>query len=250
MTEATSRATQTQEDARLARNGQVGWGEFDETTGFYESYGGVPLGAVVGRNVKRLREHRVLTQHELAQLWKRHGLNWARSKVSALEAGNRPQVDVADLVIMAMSLGVPLAELFVGSPVGKVELKPEPNAVEIDGPVLQDLFAGSTLTGECLQVGGAAYELHRKHLEEMTERPKPMQADVELAQRIGVNPSRVAQAAIDLFDGRTLTEERDRRVERMGDLTMQERQAHRGHVTRELSVQLEEILNVKKGGKS
>jgi transcriptional regulator with XRE-family HTH domain len=249
MTEATKQATQLEVDAEMAAQGLVGWGEFDKTTGLYESYGGVPLGAVVGRNVKRLREHRVLTQHELAQLWKRHGLNWARSKVSALEAGNRPQVDVADLVIMAVSLGVPLAELFVGSPIGKVELKPEPNAVEIDGPALQDLFAGLGAEAR-LQVGGAAYELHRKHLEETTERPKPMQADVELAQRIGVHPRRVAQAAIDLFDGRTLTEERDRRVERMGDLTMQERQAHRGHVTRELSVQLEEILNVKKGGKS
>jgi transcriptional regulator with XRE-family HTH domain len=241
MTEATKQATQVDVDAFLAAQGQVGWGEFDETTGFYESYGGVTLGAVVGRNVKRLREDKVLTQHELAQLWQRHGLSWARSKVSALEAGNRPRVDVADLVIMAVSLGVKLAELFVGPGAGKVELKPEPNAVDVDGPELHDLFAASD-TDVNLQVGGAAYELHRKHLEEMTEGPKPMQADVELAQRIGVHPRRVAQAAIDLFDGRTLTEERDRRVERMGDLTLQERQAHRGHVTRELSVQLEAIL--------
>src|SRR5665811_1690735 len=100
-----------------------------------------------------------------------------------------------------------------------------------------------------LEVWGEPSRLHRKHLDQLTEKVHPSQADDELAQRIGVRGVEVAQEAMLLFDGRTLTEERDRRVERMGDLTMQERQAHRGHVTRELAVQLEEILNTRKGGK-
>jgi transcriptional regulator with XRE-family HTH domain len=232
MSEATRQATKAKADAEATANGLVGIGEFREDTGLYESYGGVSFGAVIGRNVKRLREERVLTQHELAQLWQRHGLNWVRSKVSALEAGKRPHVDGEDLVIMAGSMGVPLAELFVGPSLGKVDLKPDPNAVEVKGSQLHDFFAGG------------------HDLELAVGQPRPMQADIDLARRIGIQPSEVAKAAILLFAGRTLTEERDRRVERMGDLTLQERQAHRGHVTRELSVQLEEVLNAKKGGKS
>jgi transcriptional regulator with XRE-family HTH domain len=208
-----------------------------------------PIGAVIGRNVKRLREDRVLTQHELAQLWKRHGLNWARSKVSALEAGSRPHVDLGDLVIMAAALGVPLAEFFGGSDPGSVELKPEPGAVQVNGVRLREMFS-DVAPDLVLEVWGEPSRLHRKHLDQLTEKVHPSQADDELAQRLGVHRVDVAQAAMILFDGRTLTEERDRRVERMGGLTIHERQAHRGHVTRELSVQLEEILNVKKGGKS
>ena len=209
----------------------------------------IPIGAVIGRNVKRLREDRVLTQHELAQLWKRHGLNWARSKVSALEAGSRPHVDLGDLVIMAAALGVPLAEFFGGSDPGSVELKPEPGAVQVNGVRLREMFS-DVAPDLVLEVWGEPSRLHRKHLDQLTEKVHPSQADDELAQRLGVHRVDVAQAAMILFDGRTLTEERDRRVERMGGLTIHERQAHRGHVTRELSVQLEEILNVKKGGKS
>jgi transcriptional regulator with XRE-family HTH domain len=208
----------------------------------------IPIGAVIGRNVKRLREDRVLTQHELAQLWKRHGLNWARSKVSALEAGSRPHVDLGDLVIMAAALGVPLAEFFGGSDPGSVELKPEPGAVQVNGVRLREMFS-DVAPDLVLEVWGEPSRLHRKHLDQLTEKVHPSQADDELAQRLGVHRVDVAQAAMILFDGRTLTEERDRRVERMGDLTLQERQAHRGHVTRELSVQLEEVLNAKKGGK-
>ena len=47
------------------------------------------LGAVVGQNVRRIREERLITQGELGDLWKAHGLNWARSKISALESGHR-----------------------------------------------------------------------------------------------------------------------------------------------------------------
>src|SRR5829696_7377475 len=86
------------------------------------------LGALVGENVRRLREKRALTQHELAQVWKRQGLNWARSKIAALEAGNRPQVNTADLLIMASGLQVTIAELFEGW--GEVHLTPNSRVVD------------------------------------------------------------------------------------------------------------------------
>ena len=45
-----------------------------------------------------------------------------------------------------------------------------------------------------------------------------------------------------VFDGRTLTEERNRQLEKLGDVTLQQRTAHRGHVTRRLLRQLEQFL--------
>jgi hypothetical protein len=68
-------------------------------------------------------------------------------------------------------------------------------------------------------------------------------ADEELAKRIGLDPSLVIKATESLFNGSTLTEERDRRVRHMGgQYSMQERQAHRGHITRELSLTVVEEL--------
>jgi hypothetical protein len=42
--------------------------------------------------------------------------------------------------------------------------------------------------------------------------------------------------------GRTLTEERDRRVAALGGMDMGGRQAHRGHLTRELALEIETML--------
>lgn len=52
----------------------------------------------------------------------------------------------------------------------------------------------------------------------------------------------VAETAIELW-GRTLTDERDFRVAELGDMDVGERQAHRGHLTRELSQQVQAELD-------
>lgn len=80
------------------------------------------FGAVVGENVKRLREARDLTQYELIHRWQTFGLNWARSKLSALESGHRPKVSSGEMFIMADALSAWPFELFAGD--GDVELIP------------------------------------------------------------------------------------------------------------------------------
>lgn len=235
--EATQQATRDAAQAEARAAGAVGRGDFDAETGLFEWYDGLSTGAVIGENVKRLREAKVLTQHELVHALKRNGLNWARSKLSALEAGSRPQVSASDLMIFAITLQVPLAELFAGP--GRVELSP--HEASIDRDTVRQLVAGKRITPSRLSTGPAAYRAQVAHHESLPE-SRPAQADVELAQRLGRHPSKVLRAAMELFDGQTLTMERDRRVERLGAMSVQERTAHRGHITRELGSQVADLL--------
>lgn len=197
---------------------------------------GTPLGVVVGENVRRLRIMRGLTQHELCQVWRRVGLTWARSKLAALESGARPRIDVGELVLMANGLEVQLSALFAGDEASLVALDPhlDPDLrYRISRGQLRGLFTGEAIAVE--------HDL-------VTEQVGP--ADVDLARRLGVEPRVVAMAAAAIFDGRNLTEERDRRVRRMGELTAAQRQSHRGHVTRELAREIEAALTSMRRGDS
>lgn len=235
------RKTQAQAEEAATAAGLVGMGEYDSTAGEFEWYEGLPLGVVVGRNVKRLRLERALTQHELAQVWKRYGLVWARSKLAALETGGRPQVSAGELVLIALAMRVPIGELFDGPEGSRVSLAPY--EIDFDAAEFAQLFATELPPIE-LTIKGDAYRAHLEHLEQV-QKEQSVQADVELAQRLGIHPRDVIRVAMGLFDGRSLTVERDRRVERMGAMTVQERQAHRGHVTRELSSMIERRLEEK-----
>lgn len=200
------------------------------------------LGAVVGENVRRLREGQALTQHELAQVWKRHGLNWARSKIAALEGGSRPRVDFAELVMMASGLQVAMAALLDGE--GQVHLAPTPAIVSREA--LRTVVDGGQL-GIYRLTAGPELEAADEHLYGIWDRTQPAEADRELARRLDVPTDVVVKAAMDIFDGRTLTSERDRRVANLGPMTMSERMAHRGHVTRELATSVEEYMNREAG---
>lgn len=222
MSKATTRAT-SGDDPSLDPFGR---GEYDPQTGLWDRYekDATPLGVVVGDNIRRLRIVRGLTQHELCQVWRRVGLTWARSKLAALESGTRPRIDAGELVLMAIGLEVQLSALFVGDESDLVALDSHLR-YRVPRGQLRGLFTGETKAIE--------YDL-------ATEQVGP--ADVDLARRLGVEPRVVAMAAAAIFDGRNLTEERDRRVRRIGELTAAQRQAHRGHVTRELAREIEAEL--------
>ncbi len=83
---------------------------------------------------------------------------------------------------------------------------------------------------------------------EPEDQPKPartsnaaVEADRTLADRLDVPTEVVARIATELW-GRSLTEERDRRVDALGEMEPNERQAHRGHVTRELAQEIERLV--------
>lgn len=195
----------------------------------------LPLGKVVGENLKRHREGMRWTQHEMARHLQRCGLNWARAQVAAIEAGNRESVPLEALVVLAAALGVGLADLLAGD--GDVQLTPDARQSReglralLGGPINMDLPPG-----EQLQLSQRAAQLR-------------YEADLALAKRLDVSAQDVMAAARKLFSGRTLTEERDLRVKvlTLDDEAMSigEQQAHRGHITRELSAEIETALRAR-----
>lgn len=199
------------------------------------------VGAVVGENLERLRKRARMTQHEAARLFARRGAPLSRSKIAAIEAGERPNLAFADVLVMAHTFNVEVAELFDGhGPVAIAE------HVVLSRPVIRGLLRGTNVPegsvswdpqthhAELLRIAdvraeGDAVTVGQFHL---------VDADHALAQRLNVAPQIVVDIALQIW-GNTLTEERDARVARFGAIDLGERHAHRGHITRELSQEIE-----------
>ena len=187
---------------------------------------------VFGENLRRIRERRRLTQHEAARMLLRHGLKWSRGRLAAVEAGNRQSFGLGEVALVCTAFDVPLGELFAGD--GRVDLV---DGVTLRRAGIRDVFATGETT-EVLELGDS--ESARALIESLGDemRPMPAEADVLLARRLAVPVDAVIRAAVALW-GRTLTEERDIRVAGLGDMPAGGRQAHRGHITRELALQVE-----------
>lgn len=203
------------------------------------------VGAVVGENLQRLRERARLTQHETVRLLLQRGAPWNRSKVAAIEAGERPNLSFADVLVLANTFNVELAELFEGD--GEVTLT---EYVTLPRPKIQDIIRGTYAVG-----GPEGWDPQTRPAELLGlariradgEASKAAslagtEADRALAARLKVSARAVTAVATELW-GQTLTDERDARVAELGDLEVGERQAHRGHITRELSQQIQALLD-------
>ncbi|MDT3441297.1 helix-turn-helix domain-containing protein [Pseudofrankia sp. BMG5.37] len=204
---------------------------------------GATVGQVVGENLRRIREERRLTQHEAALRCQTAGLPWTRVRVAAVERGARESVDLGTLRVLADAFDVELAEFFAGA--GDVILSPRAQQTRAG---LRAALRGVSTTSE---IGASDRVLSvlddetpivrlRSH-----RRVVSVDADQALAERLSVELADVLRAADGLW-GHSLTEERDRRVAALGDLEPGERQAHRGHITRELARDVEDRLG--KGG--
>lgn len=202
------------------------------------------MGAVVGENLQRLREQARLTQYEAAHLLSRRGAQWHRSKIAAIEAGERPTVAIADVLLLAHTFNVELAELFEGR--GDVQLS---QYVTLSRPMIRDIIRGMASLG-----GSQDWdpETRREELLGLARirtagegtRFGAREADQKLARRLDVPVRAVTEIAFELW-GKTLTDERDERVSELGDRPLAERPAHRGHITRELSQQIEDELRAR-----
>jgi transcriptional regulator with XRE-family HTH domain len=196
------------------------------------------VGHVVGENFRRLREAHGLTQAEAAMRLRHTGLRWSRSHVAALEAGNRESVDAGVLLLLAAALEVSERELFAGD--GAVRLAPE---AVVTRAWLRDRYTEGPAE-EPVEISGQAVRAFLRDMEPylgFEAAATPFQADAELAQRLGLRPEDVYRAAERLW-GRTLHQERDRRIAEMGEMPAAERRARRGHVTRQLAKELEPHL--------
>jgi len=196
------------------------------------------LGAVVGRNVRRIREERLITQGELGDLWKAHGLNWARSKISALESGHRPQISAAELFLMAVSLQVTVPGLLAIE--GLIRL--EPYDVDMEANQAMQLLAGDQSQSKLVWSWAEGTSTDDSWKQLSTNSGESEAATARWAKLFNMDAPLFIDFTRRVFDGLTLTEERNRQLEGLGDVTFQQRTALRGHVTRRLLGQLEQFL--------
>lgn len=202
------------------------------------------VGEVVGENLQRLREQARLTQHEAARLLYRRGAPWHRSKIAAIEAGERPNVSIADVLLLAHTFNVDLAELFEGD--GEVKLS---QFVTLSRPLIRDIIRGlARLEGskdwDPETRHDELFGLARIRTDGEGRKFGAREADRTLAKRLDVPPRAITEIAHELW-GKTLTDERDERVAQLGELAWNERPAHRGHITRDLSNQIEDELRAR-----
>lgn len=215
-----------------------------------------PVGVVVGENVKRLRETYQLTQAELARRAQGYGLPWSRSHVAALEAGNREQVELGALVLLAEALGCRVPELFEGDGLVRLSAQAQTTRAGLVGWLTGQSHGPLNWTGAAgrrqkqaersIRVTGSGPQDPDTRLYRWYD-ITPVQADAELAGRLGVRPEVVIRTA-EMLWGRTLHQERDRRVAELADdLTPAQRRARRGHITRLLAREVErEALSSKR----
>jgi transcriptional regulator with XRE-family HTH domain len=191
----------------------------------------------VGANVRLLREAQELTQAELVQRWSGMGLHWARSKLSALEAGRRPVISLGELWVFATSLDAPVSRLVAGK--GSVTLAP--TSVVVDRGELAAQLGQSTgpdfvvrdVVGQVEMVGQVKWN-------------SSSSLEARLARQLNVSEDDLATAVLRRY-GRDLIRERDARIDDIGPMTVRERTARRGHVTRQLVAELRKDLEASSG---
>lgn len=222
---------------------------------------------VVGENVRRIREAAGARQDDVAAAAREVGLSWTRSKVTALERGDKA-LDLAEAVLLAEAMGK-----VAGHPVGVADLLAGDGAVRlsrvrvihreslrrfVDGaPVkvlVRDVPGGyewareamaklPAMLGRMVLLAGDDVSVESlRHAENVAG-----EAEERAGRTLGLTKMEVAYLSVGLWD-RTLSEERDRRVG--DDVPAASRSAKRGRVTRqliaELRVRLEEVGNVQR----
>ncbi|MEU8276490.1 hypothetical protein ACFYOK_35950 [Microbispora bryophytorum] len=189
------------------------------------------IGQVVGRNLAELRAQWGQTQKEAAAVLQAHGLAWTSANIASIESGRRESIDLGALTLLAEAYDAPLSRFFVGG--GQMRLSAE---VTVELAVYREWLEG---TGR-LKVTRPTSATQR-WVNAAAAEAVHLQADTELAARLGLNPDDVSAAARTLW-GRSLHQERDRRLAAIGEMTATQRRTHRGHITRQLVKELEPHL--------
>lgn len=148
-----------------------------------------------------VRAHRgAYTYDEYAARARTCGLPWHRNTVRAVEMGNR-SVTLAEAICLATMMGCSIQDL-------------------IEAPTK---VAGHTVPGRQPITDPAV--------------ARNLDAEIKAARRLLVTPDEIAQRAIRLW-GHSLTDERERRLNRTEGMDRRSVQALRGHVTRQLVAEL------------
>lgn len=210
---------------------------------------------VVGENVRRIREEAGARQDDVAAAARGEGLRWTRSKIAALERGEKA-LDLAEAVLLAEAMGkvagrpVAVADLLAGD--GAVRLS---SALVLHRESLRRFLGGVPVRVLVRDIPGGPDRMRvaMAKMPAMLERAARMigsgpsvdlvihaedhagDAEGRVGRTLGVSKMDVAYLAVGLW-GRTLAEERDHRVS--DDVPLTSRSAKRGRVTRQLVEEL------------
>ena len=202
------------------------------------------VGQIVGQNLSRLRERERLTQADLTKrIFDRTGERWTRAQLSTLENGKRESITLEELLVLAHTFGVRLADLFDSGVIvvaaGDEDLAR--NFLVNAGDFLV------TLEGiRAALEGGPVRAFARPDTARKVKTwlASQVEADKAVAERLGLDVKTVVDAAVTMW-GHTLTEERDARLGDTGELPPRTLQAKRGAMTRVLTGQIEAHLRAK-----
>jgi len=222
-----------------------------------------PLREVLAAGVRDTRHRLGLRQEDAAARAQAYGLTtWIRGTVAQAEVGVR-RFGLEEVLLLALAYETTLADLIAGEDDELVELTPD---ARLSVGALRSLLSGDRLSrqelpAEAMDVPASRGASHRPRsgrfpdvlaeakrfgIEDrsLLERALGGIGDVErhVARKLGTTPERINLAAMSRW-GRTVAEERDYRLrESAADAAPRQRQALRGHVTRELMNELEAEL--------
>ncbi|MDQ4149937.1 MAG: helix-turn-helix domain-containing protein [Actinomycetota bacterium] len=221
------------------------------------------LGQLLGEHLKQIRREQDLGQEDVARRANTVGLPWSRETVQAFENGGRKSVTVEELILLSYAFGVEPSDWFVGK--GWAQLTPDARA---SLGVIRTMLAGSP-TEQWTRINermwdipefksapgiiGAQFEKLNERLRRAKEVLGPDattetaikaveaaagKAEVKAAHKLRVDPLDISLAAFRMW-GRSLTQERDRRVsEAIRSVTLRSLQTTKGRVTRILLKEL------------
>ena len=206
------------------------------------------LDMLLAEQVKALREHHGRRQDDVARGARRCGLRWTRATVAALEAGRRRLSALETLLLPAVltyGLGIDPA-LDAAAIIPETASIQLPDGTFVDGGMLKEIIRGEKTTRPWAVSGTPEFrqvEAVRRRRETWTrifaQREAAGDAEQKAATKLGRPPLYIAVAARKLW-GRSLTDERDRRVAEQApaDISSRALQALRGHITRALLLEL------------
>jgi transcriptional regulator with XRE-family HTH domain len=205
----------------------------------------VSFAGLIGGRLRGLRDRYGWSQDDVAQAARWAGLGWARHTVAAIEGDSR---DVSGGELLALPLVLRFATLKTGrgpeQPLTVLDLFPDDDAsmveiargLSLDVRTLRGLITGQALRDEASLPAKSS-----------TSREKEREGEAERSAALALG-ARIAdvQDAAERMWGRTVTEERERRLgEREREdpaMTTARRRTLRGRITRQLKDELAPVI--------
>jgi hypothetical protein len=213
----------------------------------------------IAKRLRTIREKHGWLQDDLAMRARNQGLDWSQATVAAIERGSR-ELSIGEYLMLKAVLWPSRRDGETFLPIEYQDLTDFTQENFADEPIR--LAPGLVLKANSIR----SFHSHKKpNPIRVLDREKVIArveesalAERKAAQKLNVSPREIAEAADTIWKGRSLTQERDRRLrEEVGkeeievdpERKKKRKQALRGWITRVLLVELrEELKNQKKGG--